>query len=110
MVTELDIRGTLGKVCYRVLHDHSVDDATRLKRCKAMMILGKLFLAHAGSTAAGLGDIKARLTQQMGGKGADPHGAESEPHPAHEDKQTYNSHQQGDEKQAGGSYDDANLD
>eukprot|EP01034_Spumella_vulgaris_P021890 gene21890-27967_t len=116
MVTELDIRGTLGKVCYRVLHDHSVDDATRLKRCKAMLILGKLFLAHAGSTAAGLGDIKARLTQQMGGKGADPAGAAAEAeayaHAAADEKeshQQYSSSNNNDSKQQS-NYSDANLD
>lgn len=66
-MTELDIRSTVARVCYKVLHDHSVDEPTRLKRCKALLALGKLFLAHGGSTAAGLGDIKARLGQMSGG-------------------------------------------
>lgn len=61
----MDIRSTLAKVCYKVIHDHSVDEATRVKRCKALLILAKVYLSKAGTTEAGLGDIKARLAQQM---------------------------------------------
>ena len=52
-------------MCYKVIHDHSVDEATRVKRCKALLVLAKVYLSRAGTTEAGLGDIKARLAQQM---------------------------------------------
>eukprot|EP01038_Epipyxis_sp_PR26KG_P010779 gene10779-14474_t len=63
-ITEIDIRSTLAKACRKVTHDHSVDEAIRLKRCKALKILGELFLEHGGTMAAGLGDVKSRM---MGG-------------------------------------------
>ena len=61
----MDIRQTLASVCNRVVYDHSVDEATRLKRCKGLKVLGEILLAHGGSTAAGINDMKKRLHQQM---------------------------------------------
>ena len=45
-VTELDIRGTLAKICRKVTHDHSVDELARKKRLRALAILGTAFLDH----------------------------------------------------------------
>lgn len=95
-ITELDIRSTLAKVCYKVLHDHSVDETTRFKRCKALLLLGKLFIKHGGSTAAGLGDIKARLTQQMGHGAA----AQEDAHTAEEKKSEEKHESKGQESKS----------
>lgn len=32
-----------------------------MKRCKAIQILGEVFISHGGTMAAGLSDIKARM-------------------------------------------------
>jgi hypothetical protein len=64
-VTELDIRSTLAKVCKKVTHDHSVDEATRIKRKNALKILGEAFIKNGVPYEKGLHDIKQRLTQQM---------------------------------------------
>ena len=45
-VTELDIRGTLAKICRKVTHDHSVDELAIKKRLRALAILGNAFLDH----------------------------------------------------------------
>jgi hypothetical protein len=63
----MDIRQTLAVVCKRVILDHSVDDATRAKRCRGLKLLGEFFVASGGSTAAGLGDIRQRLLHQQAG-------------------------------------------
>jgi hypothetical protein len=77
-VSEMDIRSTLQSVCKKVTLDHSVDEANRLKRCKALKILGEAFVEKGNSTAAGLGDIKHRLHQQMTGGPA--HEQQQQPH------------------------------
>ena len=64
-VTELDIRSTLAKVCKKVTHDHSVDEATRVKRKNGLKLLGEAFIQNGIPYEKGLHDIKQRLQQQM---------------------------------------------
>ena len=40
------------------------------KRAKALKILGDLFISKGGSLAAGLGDVRSRLHNQMNGSQA----------------------------------------
>ena len=42
-----------------------IDDETRLKRCKALKILGEVFISHGGSLSAGLSDIKTQLNPNL---------------------------------------------
>ena len=67
----MDIRGTLANVCTKVLHDHSVSNDVLEHRARALKILGELFISKGGSMAAGLGDVKTRLHNQMSGAGAE---------------------------------------
>eukprot|EP00596_Hydrurales_sp_CCMP1899_P000062 CAMPEP_0119043032 /NCGR_PEP_ID=MMETSP1177-20130426/16361_1 /TAXON_ID=2985 /ORGANISM="Ochromonas sp, Strain CCMP1899" /LENGTH=618 /DNA_ID=CAMNT_0007010211 /DNA_START=212 /DNA_END=2068 /DNA_ORIENTATION=+ len=68
-ITEIDLRATLNAVCRKVTHDHSVDEATRTKRKKALLIIGEVFMMLGGSTEDGIKDIKSRLGAQMNGGG-----------------------------------------
>lgn len=66
-LTAMDIRSTLASACRKVTHDHSVSEEIRIMRAKAMLILGKIFMAHGASSKDGLKDLKSRLGSQMGG-------------------------------------------
>lgn len=68
-ISEMDIRSTLASACRKVVRDHSVSDAERVMRCRALKLLGESFKAKGGSKSAGLGDIKNRMQQQMNGSG-----------------------------------------
>lgn len=59
-----------------MLRDHSVSAEVLTKRAKALKLLGELFIAKGGSLAAGLGDVRSRLHNQMNGAGAGAAGAE----------------------------------
>jgi hypothetical protein len=48
---------------------NSVDEATRTKRKKALLIIGEVFMMLGGSTEDGIADIKSRLGAQMNGGG-----------------------------------------
>lgn len=74
-VTELDIRSTLNNVCYKVTHDHSVDEATRKKRIQGLLLLGQVFVECGCSEEAGMGDFMARVGSQMKAAAAAQSGA-----------------------------------
>ena len=66
-VTELDITSTLSEVTHKLLHDHSVSEKILGLRAKALRILGEEFVAAGVPVSKGLGDIKSRFGQQVGG-------------------------------------------
>lgn len=80
----MDIRSTLANVCRKVTHDHSVSEAVRLERCKALKILGKIFMKHGGTLEAGLGDIRNKLASQMNEK--QTHHADEKDQPIYENE------------------------
>mmetsp|Transcript_19235 Transcript_19235/g.52836 ORF Transcript_19235/g.52836 Transcript_19235/m.52836 type:complete len:99 (-) Transcript_19235:41-337(-) len=69
-ISEMDIRSTVAAASRKVLRDHSVSEAERVMRCRALKILGESFKAKGGSKSAGLGDIKSRMHQEMNGGAA----------------------------------------
>ena len=46
-----DVRHTLRKVCRMVCNDESVDPETRMKRAKALLELGKIYVMHTSDTS-----------------------------------------------------------
>ncbi len=60
-VTELDIQATLQQTCFKVLHDTSVDAATRESRARAMLLVGQIYRECGCSEEAGLGDLYNRI-------------------------------------------------
>jgi curved DNA-binding protein CbpA len=69
-VTEIDIRNTLAKVCHKAIHDHSVDESTRLLRLQALRILGEVFCKSGVSKEEGLKDLMSRLGLRGAGAAA----------------------------------------
>lgn len=63
-VTKIDICKTLARVCKRVTHDHSVDEATRYKRKLALYCVGDEFETRGLKSAADMKDFIDRMVQQ----------------------------------------------
>lgn len=70
-ITELDIQKTLEKVCFKVLHDHSVTNPVLELRKKALLFLGEVYVSCGVSPEKGLEDIRERIGAQMSGKTKD---------------------------------------
>lgn len=66
-VTELDLRSTLAGVCKKVCHDRSVDEATRNRRKKALLLLGEVYMEHGSTTDEGLKELKNKFVMGPGG-------------------------------------------
>ncbi len=45
-VTVIDIEYTLRKVCFKVIHDHSVSSDIRKSRMQALLVIGEIFKAN----------------------------------------------------------------
>jgi len=50
-ISVVDIESTLRVACHKVLYDHSVDLPTRLRRAKALALVGKAFAGHKAKHA-----------------------------------------------------------
>ena len=74
LMTELDIRSTLARVCKKVTHDHSVPADRRAARTRALLLLGNLYLAHGTvSIDDALQDlVNSKLAGQFHAEGAEP--------------------------------------
>ncbi len=64
-ITLLDIEKTLSNVVHRVTHDHSIDDATRVKRNEALINLGEIFSAYGIEVEVGLAEFKTKMQDQF---------------------------------------------
>jgi curved DNA-binding protein CbpA len=61
-VTELDLRATLAGVCKKVSRDRSVDEATRIKRKKGLIVLGEVYMTFGSSGGdAGLKELQSKF-------------------------------------------------
>ena len=78
--TVLDIEDTLRRVCYKVLRDQSVPRWHRMKRTKALKILGELFAERGQEANEGIKQVAEQMNAQMGG-GPDPTKAAAEATP-----------------------------
>jgi len=68
-VTEIDIRMTLAKVCIKVCHDHSVNEAVRSQRLHALKALGEVYLSCGGPLDKGISEMIGKVKEmQSGGK------------------------------------------
>mmetsp|Transcript_50043 Transcript_50043/g.113605 ORF Transcript_50043/g.113605 Transcript_50043/m.113605 type:complete len:343 (-) Transcript_50043:187-1215(-) len=56
----LDVAVTLKEVTKKVLNDHSVSSEDRVKRAKALRVMGKSFARAKGSTKAARGEVAAK--------------------------------------------------
>jgi hypothetical protein len=69
----IDIEDTLEKVCWKAMHDRSVDKAQRKRRAQALKIVGHVFQSYGGNRTDGMAEFANKL-QMMQGE-ADPTGA-----------------------------------
>ena len=65
-VTELDLRATLAGVCKKVCRDRSVDEATRTRRKKGLVVLGEMYMKFGSSTDAGLKELQHKFVAGQG--------------------------------------------
>ena len=75
-VTELDLRATLAGICKKICHDRSVDEATRNRRKKGLLLLGEVYMQYGNPSDAGLKELRNKFV--MGGGGGGPDGSSSE--------------------------------
>jgi hypothetical protein len=65
-ITRNDIQETLKHVCKKVLHDHSVSEATRATRARGMVLLGEMYVLKRVREMDGLADFLDRVGKQTG--------------------------------------------
>ena len=68
-VTELDLRSTLAGICKKICRDRSVDEATRNRRKKGLLLLGEVYMQYGNPSDAGLKELRNKFA--MGGGGPD---------------------------------------
>ena len=71
-VTELDLRATLAGICKKICRDRSVDEATRNRRKKGLLLLGEVYMQYGNPSDAGLKELRNKFA--MGGGGGGPEG------------------------------------
>ena len=65
-IMKQDVRSTLKSVCYKVLHDRSVDEEVRDKRAEALLILGEVLYNHNIDESASLRSLSQFIGDQAG--------------------------------------------
>ena len=61
----IDTESTLRKVCFKVLHDCSVDNDVRRKRAEGLSIMGSLFQSSGASVSEGLSSFFTQLSDHF---------------------------------------------
>ena len=89
-VTELDIRSTVGRVCRKVTHDHSIDNEGLARRLRGLKIIGNAYVSQTpqcssyGASAEDVVNMMTPILQQAGG--APPDGTQGEADEANESR------------------------
>eukprot|EP00635_Sarcinochrysidales_sp_CCMP3193_P013881 CAMPEP_0118905434 /NCGR_PEP_ID=MMETSP1166-20130328/9441_1 /TAXON_ID=1104430 /ORGANISM="Chrysoreinhardia sp, Strain CCMP3193" /LENGTH=601 /DNA_ID=CAMNT_0006844705 /DNA_START=68 /DNA_END=1873 /DNA_ORIENTATION=+ len=68
-ITVVDVESTLRSACHKLLYDHAVDLDARLRRAKALIIVGKAFAKRKNSHAE---SWQTTLAQQIGATAPGP--------------------------------------
>jgi hypothetical protein len=68
----LEIEATLRSACHKALADRSVNKESRKRRAEGLIIMGDIFLQHAGSIKDGLVDVGERMGLKGGPGAAQP--------------------------------------